>query len=61
MSARTFGETKVFFSGIRLYYANDRLLTITVSSNYGRTFTYDADGNTVTLSGTGGASSASYT
>ena len=44
-----------------MYDANDRLLTITGSSNYGRTFTYDANGNTLTVSGTGGASSASYT
>ena len=43
------------------YNANDELTSLTGSSNYAQTYTYDADGNTLTVTGAGGASSATYT
>jgi YD repeat-containing protein len=36
-------------------------LSITGSSSYGQNFTYDANGSTLTATGSGRASSASYT
>ena len=43
------------------YNANGELTSVTGSSNYGQTYIYDDDGNTKTVSGTGGTSSATYT
>jgi RHS repeat-associated protein len=44
-----------------VYNTNDELTSLTGSSGYGQSFTYDANGSTLTVTGTGGASSATYT
>ena len=43
------------------YDINDRLMQVTGPSGYLQTYSYDSNGNTLTVAGSGGASSATYT
>jgi RHS repeat-associated protein len=44
-----------------VYDSNDRMQSVTGSSGYAQVYAYDPKGNTLTVTGSGGAPSASYT